>query len=582
MLLASLLAAWAAAWLAWETAVHAVAFDGDFSDGPFQLFNVLRRIAGGQIWGRDFQTFTGIAANWAHLPVFFIAGGDFRASEISRFLTSGLCHALAAVALARAFAPAFPSRAHALLFGMLFFAAGAALYGRIFQPGASLLGVRTFFPLLLAAALTAPRPAPWIALALAASLFSSVDHALASLIALASAIGVTFVLKAAKDRRAPLLLGTAAGLVLFTAILFAATAGHVAEPLRYAFFDIPADQFWYFGAPPVQFLPLNARALLEHPTYAQFGLTWLLGAGASVALYRRHPTLAPAVVFMLVYATLGTVSQLGYISPINLHGSERLLFALVLAALLATGTPRLVTLGTMAVALCIAVAAAKRLQPSPMPQQGDYLSAEWRRHLAAVDRHAGAGSHLVRLRQPARGPARSLPPRHRLSDPRSRSRAPRPLRRPLPGDEANAGAPRPAALALRGMVPAAQLALLSRGVPRLRARLRRRSGLPLAAFWRAEGGAGARRLQSRQPRLRPSAGRANGHCLFGLGCLRGPKPLAVAAGAGCNAASAAGGDRHEQPRLRHRLASRRRGLRRPIHIPGAGSRRRAGHDLPAR
>ena len=160
MLLASLLAAWAAAWLAWETAVHAVAFDGDFSDGPFQLFNVLRRIAGGQVWGRDFQAFTGIAANWAHLPIFFIAGGDFRASEISRFFTSGLCHALAAVALARAFAPVFPSRTHALQFGLLFFAAGAALYGRVFQPGASLLGVRTFFPLLLAAARSSPPRAP--------------------------------------------------------------------------------------------------------------------------------------------------------------------------------------------------------------------------------------------------------------------------------------------------------------------------------------------------------------------------------------------------------------------------------------
>ena len=120
LLLALFLAAWAAAWLAWETAVHGLGFDGDFSDGPFQLFNALRRIADGQIYGRDFQAFTGIGTNWAHLPVFFLAGADFRASEISRFLTSGLCHGIAALALARAFTPAFPSRGHALLFGLLF------------------------------------------------------------------------------------------------------------------------------------------------------------------------------------------------------------------------------------------------------------------------------------------------------------------------------------------------------------------------------------------------------------------------------------------------------------------------------
>ncbi len=185
LLLAIFLAAGAAASLAWQTAVHSLAFDGDFSDGPFQLYNALRRIAGGQIYGRDFQAFTGIGTNWAHLPIYLLAGADFRASEISRFLTSGLCHGAAAVALARAFGQAFPTRRDALLFGLLFFAAGAAVYWRTFQPGASLLGVRTFFPLLLAAALAAPRPAPWMALALAASLLSSVDHAVAALVALA-------------------------------------------------------------------------------------------------------------------------------------------------------------------------------------------------------------------------------------------------------------------------------------------------------------------------------------------------------------------------------------------------------------
>jgi hypothetical protein len=391
LLLAIFLAAGAAASLAWQTAVHALAFDGDFSDGPFQLYNALRRIAGGQIYGRDFQAFTGIGTNWAHLPIYLLAGADFRASEISRFLTSGLCHGAAAVVLARAFGQAFPTRRDARLFGLLFFAAGAAVYWRTFQPGVSLLGVRTFFPLLLAAALAAPRPALWMAVALAASLLSSVDHAVAALVALAGALAVTFMLKATQDRRLPLLLGTAAGIGLFTAVLLAATAGNVSAPLRYALFDIPADQFWYFGAPPVEFLPLNAPALLRHRTFAEFGMVYVLGAAAASYLWVHRPWLAPSVTFLLAYATLGMVSQLSYLSPINLHGSERALFALILAALLTWQAPRLVPVALVAVGLSIAAAAFQRLQLESMPQGRDFLSAEWRRHLAAVDRNAASG-----------------------------------------------------------------------------------------------------------------------------------------------------------------------------------------------
>src|SRR5437868_1717422 len=45
-------------------------FDGYFANGSFQLFDPLRRIAAGQVPGRDFMVFHGIGALLVHYPLF--------------------------------------------------------------------------------------------------------------------------------------------------------------------------------------------------------------------------------------------------------------------------------------------------------------------------------------------------------------------------------------------------------------------------------------------------------------------------------------------------------------------------------
>ena len=61
-------------------------------DGPFQLFNPLRRIAAGQTGGTDFQYFHGLALPYLHYPLYALLGRDFFASEVARYSVSQVAY----------------------------------------------------------------------------------------------------------------------------------------------------------------------------------------------------------------------------------------------------------------------------------------------------------------------------------------------------------------------------------------------------------------------------------------------------------------------------------------------------------
>src|SRR5262245_6949823 len=63
-------------------------FDGSATDGPFQLFDALRRIDAGQLPGRDFPAFHGLALQLLHYVPFKLLGSDLYASELTRQLVS--------------------------------------------------------------------------------------------------------------------------------------------------------------------------------------------------------------------------------------------------------------------------------------------------------------------------------------------------------------------------------------------------------------------------------------------------------------------------------------------------------------
>jgi hypothetical protein len=139
-------------------------------------------------------------------------------------------------------------------------------------------------------------------------------------------------------------------------------------------------------------LPLNASVLIEDWGFARFAITYLLATVAAFWLLRRQPSLVPTIIFLLVYATLGMISQLGYINSGNLHGSERALFVVILAALLTSTGKRVVPASIVLVGVFLSTTGFKKLNFSSPPREHAFLSAAWQKHLAEVNRNTGDGT----------------------------------------------------------------------------------------------------------------------------------------------------------------------------------------------
>lgn len=76
----------------WYQLVESLLFLSPFDDipfdGPFQLFNWLRRIDHGQLPGRDFNCFHGLGIPYIHYPLYKLMGGGILGSEFSRQVMS--------------------------------------------------------------------------------------------------------------------------------------------------------------------------------------------------------------------------------------------------------------------------------------------------------------------------------------------------------------------------------------------------------------------------------------------------------------------------------------------------------------
>src|ERR1051325_3884805 len=83
-----------------EATMH---FLGSAIDGPFQLYNALRRIAAGQHGGGDFQFFSRIGVPYLHYLPFWLLGGSFAASELTRQLLTIVVYPLVLLVFFRTF-----------------------------------------------------------------------------------------------------------------------------------------------------------------------------------------------------------------------------------------------------------------------------------------------------------------------------------------------------------------------------------------------------------------------------------------------------------------------------------------------
>jgi hypothetical protein len=238
-----------------ESALH---FLGPAIDGPFQLYNSLRRIWVGQRGGVDFQFFHGLAIPYLHYIPFRLLGGGFIASEITRQMVSVVLYPLTVLVFLRFF---IRDWTRTLAWAAIVMTASIALrMTSVLVALNSLLGIRSTFPTLMAVALCLPARRAVrntiAALTLGCSLVFGTEQGLAVLLAL---IIVTIVVAlASRDRRTYLVDGAVVALGGFATLLavLLVIGGPVGmkAALTYNFRTIPMDQYWYFGSPPNLFL----------------------------------------------------------------------------------------------------------------------------------------------------------------------------------------------------------------------------------------------------------------------------------------------------------------------------------------
>jgi hypothetical protein len=324
----ALLACWLVAYLdrAFRTTTLFPGYEGD---GPFQLFNPLRRIAAGQTGGVDFQYFHGLGFPYLHYPVFALAGKDVYAGELARHLVTIAASLVTVLAVGAAVTRRFTGTL-VLATGALVLCDQLNLYSMLLPANGS-AGVRCAAPFLIFAALVAglrPRlEAVLVGLLAGCGLLVGVEHGVASLVM------VGFVWLARMVTRCPggtlRWAATAAAVFAVTfgggLLLIGGPAGAVAA-LRFAFAEMPQDQFWYFGAPPNPFLYSWADVVTNRG--------WLLKAVGPLAVVgvlairhaKRNPaerSAATALLGLVVYGFVSTAAYFGYSSQHYLEPATR-------------------------------------------------------------------------------------------------------------------------------------------------------------------------------------------------------------------------------------------------------------------
>lgn len=329
---------------------HAINFNGYPTNGAFQLFNPMRRLAAGQTPGSDFQVFHGLGVIFLHYPLFVLFGKNLFASEMARFIVSPSVF-IGVVALF------IYSTTRKWYFVTLGTAVMALIYYwhylSTIQPLNSSLGVRSAMPIIIASIFVWIYSSsktqqlfksrfPWFelvcSLLLAVTLLMGTEHGLASVLALL----VTYLIFARHKKFWSRVLGCVyivGFYILAVGVIYFGISGiHLLEPLKYAFSEVPADQFWYFGAPPNQYLTTIFN-LFKNPFIEGNILTAI---GFLVLVILMHLTkkipYTFGIIFILTYGLLSNISLLGYYEPYYTEPLSRINI-LVLVWLLCTAVP---------------------------------------------------------------------------------------------------------------------------------------------------------------------------------------------------------------------------------------------------
>ncbi|HYE71753.1 MAG TPA: hypothetical protein VEF04_00425, partial [Blastocatellia bacterium] len=405
-------------------------FDGFPANGPFQLFNPLRRIADGQRAGVDFQFFHGIGVPFLHFPLFWLFGKTIFASELSRSFTSLICYLLSLGIFAYAatgghIKKSFYFTTAVLWFSEMFVIGRPGMYGNpLATPGNSLLGVRSTMPIIVFALLLSRLPqnikALSVGVAYALTLYFGTEHGLALNVSfgfIGSCVLIKSLFESRRNRNYNLLftnirfyLQAVLSALFSGAIIYLLTCGPrgALRALRYNLVEVPADQFWYFGVPPNDFAStfadfphttIKGTVLFVVAVICLFCCLLHLFRSSKVASDDRTATIAQMLCYGLISCAscLGMLER-GYLMPLMRVSLLALLTFIFQSDILAeignkllsfsSSTQRILKFGATACLLLafssVALPLYARIPPSSLisPAAGPELSTLWKQRMA--------------------------------------------------------------------------------------------------------------------------------------------------------------------------------------------------------
>jgi hypothetical protein len=320
--------------IALDTVFH---FKDSPIDGPFQLYNGLRRLAAGERYGGTFQVFHGPGIPYLHYPLFRLFGGSFLASEFSRQIVSVGASMLVVPAFFRAWTGNWRSAIQlsvVALLGLIMLRVHALSF-----PINSMIGLRSTMPLVVAMHLVL-RPRGWRAAVerggvIAITLACGIEQGMAATAALVAVLILTSILR--RETR-PALEGIVAAIsgVLFYVAIVAVISRDPVSVLRYNFSLVPKDQFWYFGGPPNAFLsrPIQLLIFLERPLWTLMVLAALIVTAVRFlkGVSRADARFRVAEFFLMVYALLSATSMLGTLAMVYFQPAVRVAMLLAVVA----------------------------------------------------------------------------------------------------------------------------------------------------------------------------------------------------------------------------------------------------------
>lgn len=328
---------------------NSINFSGFAADGPFQIYNPLRRLAAGQIIGRDFQFFHGLGIPLFNYPLFHLLGSNVFASEFTRWILSYLTFISTAFIF---FKVTLRSYRNTIIATSLALLITLPLADVIF-PSNSLVGIRSAVPIIFASVYLLNIKRTFLVKHIKIELRILVLGILAAVsILMGTEQGFALIagyfiselliyrnaLKTAAIRIGSFILVITASLILLFALI---THGHPLIPLKYML-DASRDQSWYFGTAPQDFLSWH-RIITQLTVPFMMYVYALLGlAVAMLAIIRKFILIdfqkQRVYVLMVLYGLFAFAMPAigGYYSPGQSSTLVRVLILVLVSILLGT------------------------------------------------------------------------------------------------------------------------------------------------------------------------------------------------------------------------------------------------------